>query len=128
MLSRSEIGRMHAASRKLRAYAHRHANILQAVIGYPRGGPPASCFGGIAAWFDMDKSQSTQSFLIRIWHGTDEESGWVGEIKHVQGGEECRFATLGAMLLFLRKHADVSEEPSDPKSERDDGRSGERSD
>lgn len=56
---------------------------------------------------------SYASFLVRLWHPADSNTGaWCGEIEHIQSGECRTFATLDAALLLLRQALEPSYPPT----------------
>lgn len=54
-----------------------------------------------------------RSFLIRVWSEPQvgfpaAQANWQGEVEHIQSGERWTFATMDALLAFLRGQGDVA--------------------
>lgn len=56
------------------------------------------------------RSQTTQSFVARIWLERDagKEANWRGHVQHVQGGEELYFQSFAEVCEFLERVSGVS--------------------
>jgi hypothetical protein len=66
----------------------------------------------------IKNSQSYQSYLLRLWRtSTVEEAIWRASLENPQTGERLGFASLDAMVAYLRHQIDLGPDQQDEESD-----------
>jgi len=59
---------------------------------------------------DRKEQADYLSYLLRLWRESEEQGVWRASLEDPQTGERTGFASLEALLVFLRQSTDGKEE------------------